>query len=373
MRPFLLRIALFAVPFAALSVIELFVLPMDFFTFRSWEALRMTGPPSLWSGPFYPDRSLRRKEFGDLGHHSPYAVAKDVFWKTDRFGYRNRFGLAKPDVVIVGYSNVVGPGLSQDDTLAESLRQRIGLSVYPYSPWGAYDYLADPRFRRSPPGIVILATMERDCKNWNSDEPRDRGRWTSVKRSVKGWGQRMFAESAVAREVSVLVSRLHKQVFWNFLRARARGALEAALSRMFGTPLRWRFAVGSDGATLFFEGKSAWLEPSLEELKALVARIQGVRRRVEARGGRFLFVPMPDKETLYYDLVPGAPPSQPAYFRRLLAELKKAGVPTVDLLTPFEKSRAADRGVLYLMDDSHWSPEGVQLAVGEIAAALDGL
>ena len=45
-------------PFLILQLLELFVLPLDFFTFRVWEAA--LGTPFLYPGPFYPNIHIKK-------------------------------------------------------------------------------------------------------------------------------------------------------------------------------------------------------------------------------------------------------------------------------------------------------------------------
>jgi hypothetical protein len=112
-----------------------------------------------------------------------------------------------------------------------------------------------------------------------------------------------------------------------------------------------------------------------------VAAIQSFRDQLDARGIRLLLVPVPNKESVYPEMVAARANHAGVIVcdetRRLLDELKHRGIEYVDLFEAFgrakqqEKSSAPIR--LYLARDSHWSPEGAQLAAGAVARrALKG-
>ena len=112
-----IRGVLLSCPFVLLMVLELFILPIDFFTFRIWESLLAT--PYRYPGVFYPNMHvIKEHEYGDR-----YRIlapqdnkSKKVEWWTDSYGYRNRPELAKLnkyDAVILGDSNIVGSSLDQ--------------------------------------------------------------------------------------------------------------------------------------------------------------------------------------------------------------------------------------------------------------------
>ena len=65
-RKFILRFLLFLSPFLLCVGIEIFILPMDRFTFRVWEALVVRKFDLLLPGPFYPNMRVSKEEEGDL-------------------------------------------------------------------------------------------------------------------------------------------------------------------------------------------------------------------------------------------------------------------------------------------------------------------
>ena len=80
-------------------------------------------------------------------------------------------------------------------------------------------------------------------------------------------------------------------------------------------------------------------------------------------GIRFIFLPIPEKESMYYERL-GI--SKPLFLERLTAELQARGVETVELQRAFE--RAFQKGMLlYRPDDTHWNENGVRIAAELLA------
>jgi len=159
-------------PFLILQLLELFVLPLDFFTFRVWEAA--LGTPFLYPGPFYPNIHIKKtREYGDCYRSGdPSKVqAKPVEWFTDASGWRNRPEIEKKDhydMVVVGDSNIVGSFLDQKDTISEILGNRSGKVGYSYSL--AHDkpglFFSDPKIVQKKPSLLVV---ESKVGNWNEN------------------------------------------------------------------------------------------------------------------------------------------------------------------------------------------------------------
>ena len=162
MKKFVLKSTLFLIPFLAAIGIELFVLPIDSFTFRVWEALVIRKYRNILPGEFYPNMEVTKIEEGDMAHHTKFTYKRKVKWVTDRYGYRKQnTNRNKHEVVIIGDSNIAGSGLTQEDILSEVLEKRLKVSVYPISPASIDTFLKERRFENTPPDIVIIASVER--------------------------------------------------------------------------------------------------------------------------------------------------------------------------------------------------------------------
>ncbi|MHB1037599.1 MAG: alginate O-acetyltransferase AlgX-related protein [Pirellulales bacterium] len=106
-----------------------------------------------------------------------------------------------------------------------------------------------------------------------------------------------------------------------------------------------------------------------------LAAIVAFRDQLAARGIRLLVVPVPNKESVYPEMLsPRAAQTEVAVCsetRALLSRLKASGVEVVDLFALFAATkRASASPALYLAQDTHWSPAGAELTARFIARQL---
>lgn len=164
--------ALLSLFFMLLQAIELFVLPIDFFSFRVWEAA--VADPYRYPGGFYPNLHIKKdKEYGyyKLGD-AQMNQSKQVEWFTDSYGWRNRPEIEKQgkyDIVLVGDSNFAGCALDQKDTIPEVLAYRSGKTCYSYS-MGVDPvslFFSDPRMVKKSPDLLVVQTR---VSNWSVND-----------------------------------------------------------------------------------------------------------------------------------------------------------------------------------------------------------
>jgi hypothetical protein len=157
--------------------------------------------------------------------------------------------------------------------------------------------------------------------------------------------------------------------------------------------LQWRFL--ADAGEKAILGRHGWLfyRPSVRyaiERQTVaperdsadpLAAIRSFRDQLQARGIRLLVVPVPNKESVYPEMLArraeGAGVVVCEQTRRLFDQLEQCDIEHVDLFEVFRRVRRAerpsDRSHLYLTQDSHWSPEGARVAAGAVARrVLDG-
>jgi lysophospholipase L1-like esterase len=109
-----------------------------------------------------------------------------------------------------------------------------------------------------------------------------------------------------------------------------------------------------------------------------LAAIVDFRDQLAARGIRLLVMPVPNKESVYPDRLTSranalrgvlAPRTQD-----LLRRLRAANVEVIDLFKEFAEARQqngpASRPSVYLAQDTHWSPAGLDLAAKAVARRL---
>lgn len=332
-----------------------FLLPLDAFTFRSYEALKVENIRFLLPGPFYPNRTLEKTEVGDLGHHSPYARRRHVIWKTDEYGYRKEGPFVAPEIVIIGHSNTFGSGLTQEQTLFEQLEMHLGGSVYPYAGGELPGFLLESRFLDPHPKWVILECGENALhklpKIGELNPEAIHMTKERLRKPIGPWTAR----------VGYFLDQFNDNRMLAFLRS--------SLNR---DAFRLPFVVGRDSSTLFL--RSEVTEPAgMVSRDTILEILAGYRDALEERGIRFLFLPTPAKVQVLADRVPEA-----FGFRRsgflpgLIEDARNKGILTVDTWSAFIEAHE-EKAWLYRADDTHWSPVGAALSARLAADMMDSV
>ena len=356
-KTLLLKGLAFVLPFGLWLIVDAFVLPPHFFTFRAWEALKVkTFYPTL-TGPFYPNQHLELTEQGELAPYTPYAVPKRNVWITDAYGYRNRPPAATPEVLLLGDSFSAGVKLSQAELLSEALRERLGRPVYAVAPApGNFAlmnlFLATDRFHQTPPRVVVL---ERNEGYLSLASPIDAEEIAHIKNTYARAAR--LPKGRVAERLAIGLDRFEKRNWYQWVASRLDRALTPPQPEVYG-------------GEVFTFGEAALQEPPEAELDRLTAIITSYRDTLESLGIGFVYVPVPNKETIYHQLLPAG--RRPAFLSVLTGRLRANGVRVVDLQTPFDSAYAAGT-VLYPKDDGHWNGTGVQIAAGPISREVQAL
>ncbi|WP_299820565.1 hypothetical protein [uncultured Pontibacter sp.] len=335
-------------PFIVWPLIEVFLLPMNFFTFRIWETISVN-KMLLMSGPFYPNMHMKMEEEGELAPNTPYAEKRVVEWYTDAYGYRNRD--TKCDVLLIGDSNITGAKLSQEETLAEVLERQMGKDVYSFAPATMNRFLATDRFEKTPPELVIVSSIERRIP----ELPPVGGNGLNSKiRNISG---NIINSSPALTWLAVTADRISKFGLY-------RKTL-ANIERSFG-----KKEYISYSNEFFIEGDTANRTFSEAEVQYVADVLEGYKLALEERGIKFLFLPIPNKENIYYQLLPSK--KKPDFLPRLMAELRKRKVDAVDLQSNFEELYQTKQVSLYPADDAHWNHVAVEVAADLVKARLQG-
>lgn len=316
MLRFVRRLGLFLLPFVGLVVVES-LLPVDFFTFRCWEALRETGFVYL-PGEFYPNQHILKYEAGDhLGFRDPVRLKVD--WYTDEYGFRNRPCVNPPDrydYVLLGDSNIVGCSLDQSDTLAEVLARKGNCTVYSYGGAPKRRFWSDPRFRDYPPRTIVVEArpgefykaLMRDC---NSVEPCE------------------MPHSCLPMQVQVVMDRIYKQSMLQFIKSRLGSARTAD-----------PFAATSSDLSLD------------DRVTFTVNSVLAMQAKAHEWGSDFIFFLMP-----WVDRTLDA----------AVVQLRQAGVKTIAYLPTDQYPNGVDIDWYYhLYRDTHWTKEAVVMTADEI-------
>jgi hypothetical protein len=103
------------------------------------------------------------------------------------------------------------------------------------------------------------------------------------------------------------------------------------------------------------------------------AAVLNLRDQLAARGIRLLLLPVPNKESVYPDRLEPYCSSATgrglvgAETRSFFALCEQSGIEVVDLFTRFRRERQRSDKGLYLAQDSHWAPHGMQVAADAVA------
>lgn len=347
MRTFILKLLTFlAIPLTVNFVFVLFT-PLNFFTFRSWEAL--TPHLLAFGGPFYPNQRVEMIEVGDLGKSTEFAIPKPVTFITDAYGYRNTInGSDRYDIVIVGDSMTAGSSLTQEDTLAAVLSRELNTPVYAFAPADIAQFTRDSRFAITPPKTVVFQIVERNlsahvCPSQLQDRPAE----TTV------------TQNSSPNQPSILYDR--------FLRNMTYLVSFVQSNRVTRQPIH------NGQGMLFFEPSLGTVPVTNAE--SVITAIKRCNAWLNDLGVQLIVLPVPDKENIYFDEIPAesrpaiTPAERSVFLQAVTQGLKQEDIPVVDLLSAYTQARAV--GITpYQLDDTHWNREGVTIAADLITMLI---
>jgi alginate O-acetyltransferase complex protein AlgJ len=317
MKGLLLKFLALIAPFAILLGVELFVLPIDFFTFRAWEAL-VTKYFRPADGIFYPNMHLIKTEHADkLGFRDPNP--KRIEWFTDRHGFRQRPRNHEPeryDIVIVGDSNIAGSYFDQKDTIAEVLERKCECPTYSYGGAFKRQLFNDPRFKSHPPRVIITEAIgaefyKKDYAELNYSQ-----------------NDEIAGRTGMPVFLAVLLDRVLKTNMLEFFRSR-----------------------------LQVQRKAQDNEPEFspeDRIPFMVGAITRMRDEAARRGSDFIFILMPYDKSLDDGV----------------AQLRRAGVKVIDYGPSSDRPHGVDLKAFYHEHDSHWREESARMTADEILKLL---
>lgn len=341
---FLQKFIFFLLPIIILFFLVTIILPINFWSFRSWEALsKFEADASI--GPFYPNQTLSMIEEGDLAHGTEFATQKNTTWKTDSLGFRNNEVPANIDILFVGDSFVAGAGLSQQDLIDVVTAQETKKVTYQMAPLGLHEALEliDGGLI-SKPKTIILSTVERNILELNR-----------IGKVIPDEKKKQQANnSPLTQSLLIYKDRISK----NSAQKKLSALLTNPPSSVYQSPI--------DKNVFFYSGLSARIAYTQRNLDETTAVLQSYQEYLQAKDITFMFLPCPNKESVYYELIPF--PEQPNFLYSLHDNLQKKGVNSLNTLDIFTKHK--EDGLLYYTDDSHWTPLLTKLTAKEIAAYL---
>lgn len=346
MSSYPIKYLLFFIPFIAAICLELFVLPVHQFTFRVWESLSVKRSFGILKGQFYPNMELRKIEEGDLAYYTLCAEKKDVQWITDKYGYRKaNVPIKRHPIVIVGDSNVAGSSLSQEELLSEVLEKKLGQSVYPLAGERLRALFKHDLISRNLPGIVVLAGIERDLPESLPPLKHKDLRTSSLLEKTL----RKLRLNSVIQNIAVLIDRIFKANMLNYLRARINGS----------SPSQRRVGTTTECPIFFLQGIDANKASTSERIEQTALRLKGYRDFLQKKGVRFIFLPIPNKETIFYHYLKT---QKPFFLDKLVKKSRELDIEVINTQKAFEDFYQKTGSMLYHRDDTHWNEQGVRIA-----------
>lgn len=341
------------------------VIPPGRLARRSWEAVTLF-VSSI--GPFAPSKHyVNPNAYGDLGtlaNLPDLRIPHPETFTTGPQGFRayDPISAPAPAAILFGDSFGAGASLTDEDylcgRLANIFHGPVFFAAY-YSPRSAAMLPALPK---AP--YVILQISERYGLNENGE---DQGITASIKR-VLAPGSPLYLKLRTAF------------TYWSYSPLEiASGRLYRKLQNdeIFPNVHRRNVHIASlkNGTQMLFLASE--VPHYFERSNISAASVVETRDRIERMGYRVLTVLVPNKYTVYYPLLKQPPQPAPAsedlYLSVLERKLRNAGVPVVNLTAPLRvaATQAITRNeYVYRLDDTHWNPAGVAVAVNSIAKAV---
>lgn len=132
---------------------------------------------------------------------------------------------------------------------------------------------------------------------------------------------------------------------------------------------------GKDGWIYSVETEDDYMDTNAmteEEIKALGCTLSLIQEKVKSSGGDFLFVPVPNKNTIYAEYMPSRyQKADTNNLMRVYDELENVGVSYIDLkqdLLLAKEEKAQER--LYYKRDTHWTALGAAIGYESIMKKL---
>lgn len=345
-------------------------LPLDYFSFRAWEALRVGGE----AGPFRPNRRyVNPRAYGDLANLGNLPADRAFHAETvstDQFGFRNGAvaALGPFRAVLTGTSFSAGTEVGDDETLAAQLSRVAGGGVYNAAlAEGSLETLRE---------IIRRVGMERGVLVFEYLEGR--GPPSIILGRDRAPVGRCPDLVAASPDVCAIYNRAIEHSRVSPVRIVASRVLRRLQNdRWLPNPDRavvTRTTLPDGSAMLFEASEWTWVLPPGDE-ERVVRYFTWLERRLRREQVVLLVVLAPKKHTVYGPLLERRRDSESGAqsLARIEAGLKAARVPVVNLTGPLRAAAAVELAAgryVYFLDDTHWNAAGIAEAARAIAPTL---
>jgi hypothetical protein len=331
-------------PFFVLVFIE-FNLPLNFFTFRIYEAIKFNNESIPHIGPFYPNQSLSMKTVGDLCSHTHFEVKKNEYWKIDKLGFRNSTFVYNPDIVVFGSSFIYGTGLTQHHTFTEQLSRKLNKSVYNFAPYSINDFdLLVQKDSLKYPKIIVFSIGD-----WYTPSGV---KANTLPREV---GYRAEVKKYFYNGLSEVLDRCTR--FYSFFWIKSR-VLKKGVN--YESPML---------SGMFFGKGSSYKSMGANSIDILVNNMRLINEYCKLKKIKLYYIFTPSKELVYSDLIPDFP--QNNFYSTVSDRLKDIGIQGVNSYSVFNEYRKKSTRLLYHKDDTHWNSFGVDLVTDELSKIIE--
>ncbi len=334
---------------AAIVPISELLLPIDRFTFRSWEATRVYPLTDYLPGFFYPNQRIERKEVGDLGSHTEQQITKDIIWETDELGYRNTRNCNPPNAILIGDSMGSGTSITQDRTLNELIKKTTGLCSYSFAPARLEPSLKTVVRLQWQPRYAFVVYMERTLFELED--------FPMIENPPKLPRKKFFFQEAGLSAPIVLWDRLLRSAFFRY--RKSHGTWKA-IQRLL-EPYEYQSGPIEKRKMLFLHGESILRDRANDQrVIEVVDQLTSYRDKLRDMGMEMILVVAPNKESVYPELIPSTIRSD--FFPRFYKVLDQKGIHYVNLWQPYRAAYEKEKKIFFHLDDSHWNEDGVKVA-----------
>lgn len=340
MKKFILRTLLFLSPFLIIEISQGF-LPIYTFTHKFYESPLYKSTVVPHNFPIYANQEGKMTGVGDLCFNTKYELPKDESYITDELGFRNNKFIKNPDILIIGDSYTMGATLNQSQLLANQIMKNSNYSVYGMAPvdFSILDKMLKLNIIQKPKYIIYQRV--------------ERGEIPKIEYFDNSFSNRFqyhYNELWKTGGLNVFFDKIFRAYVNNYAKAKLTG------SKGTGTQSK------IEEKLFFYDTKN--INPSEEWMNLNINSLESYKKYCDSIGSKFIYLPMPNKETVYFDKIPIQ--KQPDYLFKLGNILKKKNIfyyPTVEF---YNNIRKTDNRMLYHYDDSHWNALASELISKEI-------
>ena len=197
----------------------------------------------------------------------------------------------------------------------------------------------------NPPEIVIFARIERELLDLDLLKPVSEKKWIpKLKQQIQ--------MNPMIQSLGIQLDRLSKMIMLHSVRASLRRSVIAP------KPLGPEPTASPYGPLFFIQGKAANEDVPEETLDRAIQIIKRYQKAIKGRELHFIFLPIPNKENIFYKSLQTP---KPPFLKRLIEGLNREGVETIDTQKAFEEVYEKEGTLLYQTDDTHWNAVAVAL------------